>query len=84
VSNRTAKCAIAGRVGTESSASPGGYELRDVVEPALAKALVLAAEAQQWDVVTQIATELQARRQTRESVARRPGSHRASRRAKAG
>jgi hypothetical protein len=59
-------CAIADGVGTESSqAAPEGYELSDVVEPALAKALVLAAEAQRWDVVIQIAAELQARRQTR-------------------
>jgi hypothetical protein len=33
----------------------------DVVETALAKALVLAAEAKQWDVVAQIADELRRR-----------------------
>jgi hypothetical protein len=64
--DRAPKCAIDGRVETESS---DAYELRDVVEPALARALVLAAEAQRWEVVVQIAAELQARRQTRESVA---------------
>jgi hypothetical protein len=38
------------------------YELSNVVETALAKALVLAAEAKRWDVVTQIANELEGRR----------------------
>ena len=36
--------------------------LSNVVETALAKALVLAAEAKQWEVVMQIADELEARR----------------------
>jgi hypothetical protein len=50
VSSRASKGAIAGGVGTESSqAARGEYELRDVVEPGLAKALALAAEAQRWD-----------------------------------
>ena len=44
---------------TESSEA---YALSDVVETALAKALVLAAEAKRWDVVAQIAAELEARR----------------------
>jgi hypothetical protein len=71
-SSRASKCVIAGGVGPESSQAPRGeYELRDVVEPALARALVLAAEAQRWDVVAQIATELQARR---EASASRPTS----------
>jgi hypothetical protein len=43
---------------TESSE---GYELTNVVETALAKALVLAAEAKRWDVVVQIAEELRRR-----------------------
>lgn len=43
---------------TESSEA---YELSDVVETALAKALVLAAEAKRWDVVMQIAGELRRR-----------------------
>jgi hypothetical protein len=61
--SRASECAIASGVGTESSQAPSGkYELRDVVEPALARALVLAAEARRWDVVIQIATELGARR----------------------
>lgn len=37
------------------------YELRNAVETALAKALVLAAEANRWDVVSTIADELQRR-----------------------
>ena len=54
-----------GGVGTESSrASDGEHELRDVVEPALARVLMLAAEAQRWEIVAQIATELHARRET--------------------
>jgi hypothetical protein len=46
---------------TESSEA---YELSNVVETALAKALVLGAgaEAKRWDVVLQIAGELQGRR----------------------
>jgi hypothetical protein len=39
-----------------------GYELSSVVETALARALVLAAQARRWDVVTQIAEELHGRR----------------------
>lgn len=38
------------------------YELSNVVETALAKALVLAAEAKRWDVVVLIAEELRQRR----------------------
>jgi hypothetical protein len=44
---------------TESSEP---YELSNVVETALARALVLAADAKRWDVVAQIAAELEARR----------------------
>jgi len=44
---------------TESSEA---YELSNVVETALARALVLAAEAKRWDVVMQIAEELEGRR----------------------
>ena len=44
---------------TESSEA---YELSNVVETALAKALVLAAEAKRWDVVVLIAAELEGRR----------------------
>jgi hypothetical protein len=61
VSNRAPKCAIVRGVVTESSEA---YELSNVVETALAKALVLAAEAKRWDVVVQIAEELRARRST--------------------
>jgi len=43
---------------TESSEE---YELSNVVETALAKALVLAAEEKRWDVVAQIADELRRR-----------------------
>jgi len=58
VSDRASKCAIVRCVVTESS---GTYELSNVVETALAKALVLAAEAKRWDVVAQIARELERR-----------------------
>jgi hypothetical protein len=62
VSIRASKCAEV-VVGTESSwPQQPEHQRRDVVEPALARALVLAAEAQRWDVVLQIASELQARR----------------------
>ncbi len=60
VSDRAPKCAIVRGVVTESSEA---YELSDVVETALARALVLAAEAKRWDVVLQIAEELHSRRQ---------------------
>ena len=53
------KCAIVRGVVTESSEA---YELSNVVETALARALVLAAEAKRWDVVVPIAGELQGRR----------------------
>ena len=59
VSDCASKCAIVRGVVTESSEA---YELSNVVETALAKALVLAAEAKRWDVVLQIAGELQGRR----------------------
>ena len=58
VSDRAPKCAIVRGVVTESSE---GYELSNVVETALARALVLAAEAKRWDVVAQIAEELRRR-----------------------
>lgn len=44
---------------TESSEA---YELANVVETALARALILAAEAKRWEVVAQIAAELEGRR----------------------
>jgi hypothetical protein len=59
VSDRASKCAIVRGVVTESS---DAYELSNVVETALARALVLAAEAGRWDVVVHIAEELGARR----------------------
>ena len=59
VSDRAPKCAIVRGVVTESSEA---YELSNVVETALARALVLAAEAGRWDVVMQIADELHGRR----------------------
>ena len=59
VSERAPKCAIVRGVVTESS---DDYALSNVVETALAKALVLAAEAKRWDVVMQIAEELEGRR----------------------
>jgi len=59
VSDRASKCAFVREVVTESSEA---CEMSNVVETALAKALVLAAEAKRWDVVMQIAEELDARR----------------------
>jgi hypothetical protein len=59
VPDRASKCAIDRRDVTESS---GAYELSNVVETALARALVLAAEAKRWGVVAQIAAELERRR----------------------
>ena len=58
VSDRASKCAIVRGVVTESSEA---YELSNVVETALARALVLAAEARRWDVVMQIADQLRRR-----------------------
>ena len=58
VSDRGSKCAILRGVVTESSEA---YELSNVVETALARALVLAAEAKRWDVVTLIVDELRRR-----------------------
>jgi hypothetical protein len=55
LSDRASKCAIVRGDVTESSEA---YELSNVVETALATALVLAAEAKRWDVVAQIAAEL--------------------------
>jgi hypothetical protein len=48
VSDRAPKTAIVRGVVTASSEA---YELSKVVETALARALVLAAEARRWDVV---------------------------------
>ena len=59
VSSRAPECAIGRGRETESSEA---YELPNVVETALAKALVLAAEAKRWDVVVLIADELRRRR----------------------
>jgi hypothetical protein len=58
VPDRAPKCAIDRREVTESSEA---YELSNVVETALARALVLAAEARRWDVVVLIAEELRRR-----------------------
>lgn len=57
-SDRTSKCALGRGAETESSEA---YDLTGVVETALARALVLAAEAKRWDVVVQIADELRRR-----------------------
>jgi hypothetical protein len=61
VSAQAPKCTIVRGVVTESSEA---YELSNVVETALAKALVLAAEAGRWDVVVRIAEELRQRGQS--------------------
>jgi hypothetical protein len=58
VPDRAPRCAIDRREVTESSEP---YELSNVVETALAKALVLAAEAKRWDVVLLITEELRRR-----------------------
>jgi hypothetical protein len=58
VSDRAPKCAIVRGDVTESSEA---YELSNVVETALARGLVLAAEARRWEVVVQIADELRRR-----------------------
>ena len=44
------------------------YKTHDVVEPALARALMLAAEAGRWGLVAQIARELEERRGRRDHV----------------
>jgi len=59
VSDRASKCASVRGVVTESSEA---YELSNVVESALARALLLAAEAGRWDLVGRIAAELEGRR----------------------
>ena len=59
VPDRASKCLIDRGDVTESS---DAYKLSDVVETALAKALVLAAEAKRWDVAMAIAEELGSRR----------------------
>jgi hypothetical protein len=59
VSDRASKCAIVCGVVAESSKA---YELSNVVETALAKALNFATQAGRWDVVSQIADELHVRR----------------------
>jgi hypothetical protein len=54
--------------GQGPAAEDGGVpasEFAGVVETALARALTLAAEAQRWEVVAQLATELRARRESR-------------------
>jgi len=60
---------------TRPVATPGGRNepkpdlgLEGVVEPALARALVLAAEAGRWEIVEQIARELKERRQGRQDT----------------
>ena len=62
MSDRTPKGAIVRDVVTESSEA---NELSNVVETALAKALLLAAERERWDIVGKIAAELEARRRDR-------------------
>jgi hypothetical protein len=59
VSDRASKCAIDRRAVTVEG---DPYELSNVVETALARALVLAAQAKRWDVVMRIAEELRRRR----------------------
>jgi hypothetical protein len=54
-------------LGAEETGPPEPFELHNVVETALARALVLAAEGQRWELVAQIATELAERRAARGS-----------------
>ena len=51
--------------GSRETDRDGGLriELRDVVETALAEALMLAARAGRWEIVEHIASELRARRE---------------------
>jgi hypothetical protein len=65
VPGRASKCAIDRGDVTESSDE---YELSNVVETALARALVLA-EAKRWDVVIQIADALRRRGSDQTSLA---------------
>jgi hypothetical protein len=65
VSDRAPKCSI---VRGDVTISSEAYELSNVVETALARALVLAAEAKRWDVVIKIAAELEGRRRAALSV----------------
>jgi hypothetical protein len=62
VSDRASKCAIGRR---DVTVEGDAYELSDVVETALARALLLAAEAGRWELVRKIATELEGRREGR-------------------
>jgi len=75
--DRASKCAIDRREVTASSAA---YELSNVVETALAKALVLAAEAKRWDIVGQIAEELHRRGSATSSAAPSIGPRRSANR----
>jgi hypothetical protein len=59
LSDRASKRAIVLGVGTESS---DAYELSNVAETALAKALLLVAEGERWEIVSKIATDLVAPR----------------------
>ena len=68
VSDRASKCAIVRGDVTESSEA---YELSNVVESALARALLLAAETGRWELVGRIAAELEGRRTGRVSSAGR-------------
>jgi hypothetical protein len=63
-----------GEGGERTSDDDKRFELGDVMEPALARALVLAAEAGRWDVVERIAAELRVRRERRDGCveARQP------------
>ena len=59
----------AGSAGAPHVANGGrDLDLPGVVEPALSRALLLAAEAGQWALVSQFASELEARRVARQSA----------------
>ena len=63
------------RVARRDTEGRRDLELRDVVETALAEALMLAARAGRWRIVEQIASELQERRYARSGAARTGPTH---------
>ena len=60
--------------GRDSVNDGSRMELRDVVETALAEALMLAARAARWEIVEQIAVELRERRASRSTTSGRTAS----------
>jgi enoyl-CoA hydratase/carnithine racemase len=71
-----------GRTADDAVEGDERFELGDVVEPALARALVLAAEAGRWGLVERIAAELgvRARQRAGEPAKQEPVRRQGSRR----